>query len=87
MFDFLLVDNSPDCCQDKLKARKDILRKYLDNNNSLELEALFALQGIYVKYNKPAGRQSNIVKRTIFQSYTSMSGDKCSFSRNSSNAV
>ena len=70
MFDFLLADNSPDCCQDKLKARKDILRKYLDNNNSLELEALFALQGIYVKYNKPAGRQSNIVKRTIFQSYT-----------------
>ena len=56
MCDFLLVGNSPDCCQDKLNARKDILRKYLENNNSLELEALFALQGIYVKYNKPAGR-------------------------------
>ncbi|CAB4035115.1 eukaryotic translation initiation factor 4 gamma 3-like isoform X3 [Paramuricea clavata] len=44
----------PDFCQDKLKARKDILRKYLDNDNSLELQALFALQEIYVKYNKPA---------------------------------
>ena len=55
---FLLLDQEvgPDCCKDKLKARKDILRKYLDNNNSLELQALFALQEIYVKYNKPAGR-------------------------------
>ena len=55
---FLLLDQKvgPDCCKDKLKARKDILRKYLDNNNTLELEALFALQKMYVKYNKPAGK-------------------------------
>ena len=57
-FHFLFIDQEvgPDCCQDKLKARKDILRKYLNNNNSLELQALFAFQEIYVKYNKPAGR-------------------------------
>ncbi len=59
---FLLLDQKvgPDCCKDKLKARKDILRKYLDNNNTLGLEALFALQKIYVKYNKPAGTLQNL---------------------------
>ena len=49
----------PDCCKDKLKARKDILRKYLANDITLELEALFALQEIYVKYNKPSGKLRN----------------------------
>ncbi len=54
----LLLDQvvDPECCRDKLKPRKDILRKYLNNDIMLELEALFALQEIYVKYNKPAGR-------------------------------
>ena len=67
-FLFLERDGDPQCCQNKLKARKDILRKYLDSNNSLELEALFALQKIYVKYNKPAGMLcvSNSQKCTIF---------------------
>lgn len=53
---FLGQDIGPDCSQDKLKERKNVLRKYLDNNNSLQLEALFSLQEIYVKYNKPAGK-------------------------------
>ena len=57
LFDLLLNQEAgPECCKDKLKARKDILRKYLDNNIALELEALFTLQEIYVKYNKPAGK-------------------------------
>ena len=56
VFDLLLGKQAgPDCCKDKLKARKDILRKYLNNDITLELETLFALQEIYVKYNKPAG--------------------------------
>jgi tRNA splicing ligase len=53
---FIDQEVGSDFCQDKLKTRKDILRKYLDNDNSLELRALFVFQEIYVKYNEPAGR-------------------------------
>ena len=56
IFDVLLDQEAgPVCDKNKLTARKDILRKYLDNNITLELEALFSLQEIYVKYKKPAG--------------------------------
>ena len=51
----LLLGQATVCCQDKLKARKDVLRKYLRNDVTLEVQALFALQQIYVKYNEPAG--------------------------------
>ncbi|XP_046850819.1 eukaryotic translation initiation factor 4 gamma 3-like isoform X3 [Xenia sp. Carnegie-2017] len=46
-------ETGPDCCEEKLKARRDILKKYLDNNMKLQLEALFTLQKIYAKYDKP----------------------------------
>ena len=37
-----------------MKARKDVLRRYLPNV-TLEVEALHALEEIYMKYNEPAG--------------------------------
>lgn len=43
------------CCEGKLLARKDILREYLGNDIILQVEALYALQEIYAKYNKPKG--------------------------------
>ena len=43
------------CCDGKLLARKDILRKYLRKDITLQVEALYALQEINTKYNKPKG--------------------------------
>ena len=58
------------CCQDKLKARNDILRKYLQNV-PLEIEALFALQQIYVKYNEPVGTFKTLLLSLLLSKYIS----------------
>ena len=43
------------CNVDKLKDRKNLLQKYIDDNTSLELQALYAVQALFVKLDHPPG--------------------------------
>ncbi|KAL9970594.1 hypothetical protein ACROYT_G022998 [Oculina patagonica] len=43
------------CNVDHLKDRKNLLQKYIDDNTSLELQALYAVQALFVQLDHPPG--------------------------------
>ncbi|XP_068754239.1 eukaryotic translation initiation factor 4 gamma 1-like isoform X3 [Montipora capricornis] len=43
------------CNVDELKERKNLLQKYIDANTSLEVQALYAVQALFVKKGHPPG--------------------------------
>ena len=44
------------CDQELLKPRKNLLQKYIDGDSQLELQALYALQSLFVALDHPPGR-------------------------------
>ena len=43
------------CNFDRLKNRKNLLQKYIDENADLELQALYAVQALFVELDYPPG--------------------------------
>lgn len=43
------------CNLGRFKNRKNLLRKYLDDDTNLELQALYAVQALFVQLDHPPG--------------------------------
>ena len=44
-----------ECNIQKLKDRKNLLQKYLDANTDLEVQALYAVQALFLRLDRPPG--------------------------------
>ena len=43
------------CNMDHLKGRKNLLQKYIDDDTGRELQALYAVQALFVELDHPPG--------------------------------
>ena len=60
LISFLLLSSKEDggqckCNLGRLKNRKNLLRRYIEDNN-LEVQALFAVQALFVQLDYPLGK-------------------------------
>lgn len=44
------------CNIHKLKDRKNLLQKYIDANTDLEVQALYAVQALFLRLDRPQGK-------------------------------
>ena len=49
------------CNLGRLKNKRRLLRKYIDDDTNLELQALFAVQALFVKLEHPPGTMYKLV--------------------------
>ena len=52
------------CNIHKLKDRRNLLQKYIDANTDLEVQALYAVQALFLKLDRPPGKLLVLVLST-----------------------